>query len=141
MATYKVLQDIEAEDKLLGPFTLKQFIFGIITFGIGFINFKLVTATELSIIRWPFVVVFAVPMIVFGFLAAPISRDQPNDIWLLARLRFLIRPHNRIWNQTGISNLVTITVPKRIETVFTDGLSQTEVRSRLNALANTLDSR
>lgn len=25
MATYKVLQDIEAEDKLLGPLTLKQF--------------------------------------------------------------------------------------------------------------------
>ena len=28
MATYKVIQDIEAEDKFLGPLTLKQFIFG-----------------------------------------------------------------------------------------------------------------
>ena len=27
MATYKVIQDIEAEDKLVGPLTLKQFIY------------------------------------------------------------------------------------------------------------------
>ena len=27
MATYKVPQDVEAEDKLLGPFTFRQFIY------------------------------------------------------------------------------------------------------------------
>ena len=27
MATYKVIQDIEAEDKLIGPLTLRQFIY------------------------------------------------------------------------------------------------------------------
>lgn len=141
MATYKVLQDIEAEDKLLGPLTLKQFIFAIIAVGIGFIEFKLITAPELSIMRWPFVVVLLLPMALFGFLAAPIGRDQPNDIWLLARLRFLIKPHVRIWNQDGISQLVTITVPKKIQEVFTNGLDQREVQSRLTALASTLDSR
>ncbi len=31
MATYKVLQDIEAEDKILGPLSLRQFIYGLIT--------------------------------------------------------------------------------------------------------------
>lgn len=141
MATYKVLQDIEAEDKLLGPLTLKQFIFAIITIAIGFIEFKLITATALSIVRWPFVVILLLPMAVFGFLAAPISRDQPNDIWLLARLRFLLKPHVRIWNQDGQSQLVTITVPKKIIKVFTNGLDQSEVQSRLTALASTLDSR
>lgn len=141
MATYKVLQDIEAEDKLLGPLTLKQFIFAIITIAIGFIEFKLATTTALSVVRWPFVVILLLPMAVFGFLAAPISRDQPNDIWLLARLRFLLKPHVRIWNQDGQSQLVTITVPKKLIKVFTNGLDQTEVQSRLSALASTLDSR
>ena len=28
MATYKVIQDIEAEDKLVGPLTLRQFVYG-----------------------------------------------------------------------------------------------------------------
>lgn len=141
MATYKVLQDIEAEDKLLGPLTLKQFIFAIIAVALGFINFKLATAGALGVVRWPLMLVFVLPMALFGFLAAPIGKDQSNEIWLIARLRFMFKPRKRIWNQDGLSELVTITVPKKIEKIYTDGLSQTEVKSRLKALANTLDSR
>ena len=37
MATYKVIQDIEAEDKLVGPLTLRQFIYA----GIAAINLYL----------------------------------------------------------------------------------------------------
>jgi hypothetical protein len=62
-------------------------------------------------------------------------------VWALARIRFLFKPRRRIWNQTGVKELVTITAPKRVEKVYTDGLSQTEVRSRLEALAQTIDSR
>lgn len=141
MATYKVLQDIEAEDKILGPLTLKQFIFAIITFAIGFINFKIVTTPGLSVTRWPLAILFLIPMLLFGFLAAPIGRDQPNDVWLLARVRYLVKPHQRVWNQDGVNQLVTITAPKKIEQVRTNGLNQYEVESRLKALANTLDSR
>jgi hypothetical protein len=35
MATYKVIQDIEAEDKLVGPLSLKQFIFALIAIFLG----------------------------------------------------------------------------------------------------------
>jgi hypothetical protein len=56
-------------------------------------------------------------------------------------LRFAIKPRIRIWNQSGVKELVTVTAPKRIEHNYTNGLSQTEVRSRLRALADTLDSR
>lgn len=141
MATYKVLQDIEAEDKLLGPLTLKQFIFAAITIGIGYIQFVLLTSSAPILLRLPFIVALLAPMLVFGFLAAPIGQDQPNDIWLFARLRFLLVPHKRIWNQDGISNLVTITAPKKEVHTYTNGLSQTEVKSRLQALADTVDSR
>src|SRR6202012_3774525 len=44
-------------------------------------------------------------------------------------------------DQSGVKELVTITAPKKIEKTFTDGLSQTEVKSRLSALADTIDSR
>jgi hypothetical protein len=141
MSTYKVLQDIEAEDKLLGPLTLKQFIFAIIFLAIGFVEFKLATTVGLSLVRWPIVLALLPVFIIFGFLAAPISRDQPNDIWLLARVRFIVKPHKRIWNQDGISELVTINVPKKLEHFMTNGLNQREVQSRLSALASTLDSR
>jgi len=41
MATYKVIQDIEAEDKLLGPMTLRQFIYAVIVVVMGFVAFRL----------------------------------------------------------------------------------------------------
>jgi hypothetical protein len=84
---------------------------------------------------------FVLPGIFFGFFALPFGRDQPTEVWFLAKLRFWFKPRRRIWDQSGVKELVTITVPKTIERVLTDGLSQTEVKSRLSALANTIDSR
>lgn len=135
MATYKVLQDIEAEDKLLGPLTLKQFIFAVITLVFVFIAFVFSNITIFLAIPW------LIPIAFFGFMASPIGRDQPNDVWLAARIRFMTMPRKRIWNQSGIIELVTITAPKVIQHQFTNNLSQNEVRSRLGALASTMDSR
>jgi len=135
MATYKVLQDIEAEDKLLGPLTLKQFIFAIITICLLFLTFFIAQANILLAIPW------LVPIAFFGFMATPIGRDQPNDVWLAARIRFLIKPRKRTWNQSGMEELVTINVPKKVEIQRSDGLSQTEVKSRLSALSSLMDTR
>lgn len=135
MSTYKVIQDIEAEDKLIGPLSLRQFIYAIIVVVMGFIAFKLALVTPYLAIP------FLPPMALFGVLAAPVGVDQSSEIWLLAKIRFHLKPRRRIWDQSGIAELVTITVPKRIEHQLTDGLSQTEVKSRLRALANTIDSR
>jgi hypothetical protein len=135
VATYKLIQDIEAEDHILGPLTLRQFIFALIaifSFYMCFIAFS-----KHFVVLWAFIL----PGIFFGFFAMPFGRDQPTEIWFLAKLRFWFKPRRRIWDQSGVKELVTITVPKKIERVLTDGLSQTEVKSRLSALANTIDSR
>lgn len=136
MATYKVIQDIEAEDKLLGPLTLRQFIYAGIALSCLWLGYIVVSkgAAFLVLLILPF-------FIVSGFFAVPWSREQPTELWALARVRFLFKPRKRIWDQSGIKELVTITVPKRIEKVYSDGLSQTEVHSRLHALAETIDSR
>ena len=135
MATYKVIQDIEAEDKLLGPFSLRQFIYLIIVAVSLFIGYRLVLTA------W-FLALPLVPLIVFfGLLAAPLGGSQSSEVWLLARIRFVIKPKKRIWDQSGIKDLVTITAPKKIQRILTNNLSQAEVRSRLEALANTIDSR
>jgi hypothetical protein len=135
MATYKVIQDIEAEDKLLGPLTLRQFIYATIVVVSGFIAFKLLFVS-------PWLILPMLPhMILFGVLAAPFGHDQPSEVWLLAKIRFLIKPRRRIWDQSGVKELVTITAPRKIEHALTKNLSQIEVKSRLQALANTIDSR
>jgi hypothetical protein len=135
MATYKVIQDIEAEDKLVGPLTLKQFIFAAIAACFAFVAFMIASKTTI------FAAIPFLPFILaFGIMAAPLGRDQPTDIWLAAKIRFFIKPRRRIWDQSGIKELVTITVPKRIEKHLSNGLSQQEVKSRLKALADTIDS-
>ncbi len=135
MAVYKVPQDVEAEDHILGPLTLRQFIFAII--------FALATWTTWMLIRVN--VLLALPMLpilaIAGFLAAPVSRQQPNEVWLTAMLHYYLKPRRRIWDQSGLSQLVKITAPKRDDHTYTDGLSQYQVQSRLKLLANTLDSR
>lgn len=141
MAVYKVIQDIEAEDRLLGPLTFKGLVYAGITALLGFINFRLFAAGSLGPIRWGFILVLLLPMALFGVLASPLGRDQPTEVWLLSRIRFMLKPRLRIWSQAGLSELVKITVPKRIERKLTKGYTEEEVSSRLQALASTLDSR
>jgi hypothetical protein len=89
-----------------------------------------------------FMAIILVPIaLIVGFFAIPWGRDQPTEIWALARVRYIMKPRRRIWNQSGVKELVTITAPKRQQETYTDGLTQTEVKSRLHALADTLDSR
>ncbi len=136
MATYKVPQDVEADDKFLGPLSFKQFVFGGLTAVCGYLVFILLTKNLAFLTP-----IFGLPMIVFGFLTFPWSKEQPTELWLAARIRFLIKPRRRIWDQTGMKHLVEITVPKQVARNFTDGLSQGEVRNRLSALATMVDSR
>lgn len=136
MATYKVIQDIEAEDKLIGPLTLRQFIYAGVTAICGYLTFLVVSKHA-----W-FLAIFFVPVgLASAFFAWPWGRDQPTEIWALAKIRYLVKPRRRIWDQSGAKELVTITVPKKVVVNYSNGLSQTEVNSRLRALAETIDSR
>lgn len=136
MATYKVIQDIEAEDHILGPLSLRQFIYGLIA-ALCFYLCYIVISRGAGYL----VVLFLPPGLFCAFFAAPFGKDQPTEIWALAKIRFYFKPRKRIWDQSGMKELVSITVPKKVEIHRTDGLSQIEVRSRLSALANTIDSR
>lgn len=136
MGTYKVLQDIEAEDTIIGWMTPRQAVYAAIVIVSGFIGFMLISNDA-----WWVALPMLPHMILFAVLAGPFVHDQPSEVWLLAKIKFFLKPRRRIWDQSGIKDLVTITVPKRIEKNLTDGLTQSEVKSRLSALANTIDSR
>lgn len=135
MGTYKVLQDIEGEDHLILWLTPKQTIYAAITIVSCVLAFLLGKVNIVLGIPW------IIPIAFFGFLAAPLGKDQPNDVWAAAQLRFYLKNRKRIWDQSGMQELVHITVPKREEKVYTDGLNQGEVKSRLKALSTTIDSR
>lgn len=136
MATYKLIQDIEAEDHIIGPLTLRQFIFGLVACFLYYLCFIVATKHVYFLL-----IILAPPTLFCTFFAVPFGRDQPTEVWALAKIRFWFKPRRRIWDQSGVKELVTITVPKKIERVLTNGLSQNEVESRLKVLAKTLDTR
>jgi hypothetical protein len=136
MATYKVLQDIEAEDKLVGPLTLRQCIYAAIMCASLWLGF--LSATKHAAVL---LVAFVPVAGLTGFFAFPWKQDQPTEVWALAKIRFYLKPRRRVWDQSDAKQLVTITAPKHIERHLTNGLDQDEVRSRLSALAATIDSR
>lgn len=137
MATYKVIQDIEAEDKLVGPLSLRQFIYAGVAAVALYICF-------LSVSRGvSFLIVFFLPVaLIGGFFGFPWKGEQPTEIWALARLRFMVKPRTRIWNQDGVKDLVTVMAPRNLPSKRpVRNLTQSEVESRLKALADTIDSR
>ena len=134
MATYKVPQDVEADDKLIGPFSFRQFIYLIIVVLAGVGAWGLAQLfIGLAIIPLPIIVFF-------GALALPIRKDQPMEIYLAAIVSFYLKPHKRLWDPEGIETLIEITAPKTYEDNRTKGLSQNEAEQRLSYLANIVDS-
>ncbi|HEX6258628.1 MAG TPA: PrgI family protein [Candidatus Saccharimonadales bacterium] len=135
MAVYKVPQDVEAEDKLLGPFSFRQFIYLIIVAVSGLIGWGL---AQVSI----FLVAIPLPvMILFGILALPLRKDQPMETYLAAMIQFFLKPKRRLWNPDGTVSLVQITAPKVAEEQRTKNLSENEAINRLSYLAQIMDTR
>lgn len=134
MAVYKVPQDVEADDKLIGPFSFRQFIYLIIA------AIAIAIAWGLSQLFIPLVVIPLPVIVFFGALALPLRKDQPMEIYLAAVVSFYLKPRRRLWQPDGIQSLVEITAPKVEEVRRSKDLSQSEAEQRLSYLANIVDT-
>ena len=135
MAIYKVPQDVEAEDKLLGPFSFKQFIFLLIAAG------SIAVAYGLSRILLPLAIIPLPVIIFFGVLALPLRKDQPMEVYLAAIISFILKPKKRLWRPDGIEAMIEVIAPKNEDQQYGKGYSEEEVQRRLSYLANLVDSR
>lgn len=135
MAVYKVPQDVEAEDKLVGPFGFRQFVYLGIAGGTGFIGYLLFQIQ-------PVLLVIPIPIIIFFVvLALPLRKEQPMETYLLALLRFYLKPKLRLWNPDGTITYVEIVAPKMVEQKLTKDLVGETATERLDYLARIMDSR
>jgi len=87
MASYKVIQDIEAEDKLVGPLTLRQFIYAGIVALCLYLGFYIYNCT---------CNIFSsnsgaggINRRIFCF---PWKLNQPTETWALAMIKFSLSP-------------------------------------------------
>lgn len=96
---YKVPQHIDIEDKIVGPFTMKQFIYLLISGSIVYA-------------WWNFSNTFVdpSPMVIFIPLALPVGflglafallkiNDRPFEVFVLSLLRFIFSPKQRVWHE------------------------------------------
>lgn len=134
MSRYKVAQDVEAEDKILGPFSFRQFIYLLVAAA------GIALAWGLSQVFLPLAVIPVPIILLFGALALPLRKDQPMEVYLAAVVSFYTKPRRRMWQPDGINSLIEITVPEKVEIERTKNLSQDEAERRLAYLSQLADT-
>ena len=134
MAEHKVPQDVEADDKLIGPFSFRQFVYLMVALGCGFVAFVFAQiAIPLAIIPAPVCIFFLI-------IALPLRKDQPTEIYVAALVKYFLKPKTRIWQADGEKPLVEISNPTIDEAPKIKDLAGDEVSRRLSFLSNLSDT-
>jgi hypothetical protein len=134
MAQYKVPQDVEADDKLLGPFSFRQFVYLLIAGAL--------LALAIGLFQlFPVLVIIPIPFILFFLaLALPLKKDQPMETYLAALLSFYLKPRKRTWKSGQRETTINITAPKIVDDIRTKDITSEEATNRLSFLANIVDT-
>ena len=136
MAQYKVPQDVEADDKLLGPFSFRQFVYLLIAGGLIALSVGLFQLFPLlAIIPVPFVLLLAA-------LALPLKKDQPMETYLAAIVSYYLKPRTRIWIPGQRETTINIIAPKQKndDETRTRDITGEEATHRLSFLADIVDT-
>ncbi len=134
MANYKVPQDVEADDKLLGPFNFRQFIYLLIVAAL------IALAWAIGQIFPLFAIIPIIPALFLLVLALPLRKDQPMETYIAALISFYTKPNKRYWFPGQRESTIQITAPKTVEKALTKNITEEEAGRRLSFLANVVDS-
>ena len=134
MAQYKVPQDVEADDKLLGPFSFRQFVYLLVAaacIGLAVALFQL----------FPVLAIIPVlPALFFVVLALPLKKDQPMETYLAAIVSYYLKPHTRKWMPGQRESTIAISAPKVEDDTRARDITGEEATHRLSFLANIVDT-
>ncbi len=134
MGQYKVPQDVETEDKILGPLSIKQFIYVIIALLWAFLMWRIFSFSILIAI------VFAFPVTGFFLMLGFGQREGvPFEDFVVAFIRFLIVPRKRMWIKDDSKEVVVQDAPKKDPTHVSSTKNVTP--GQLKQLASIIDTR
>jgi hypothetical protein len=139
---YKVPQNIDMEDKIVGPFTMKQFIYLLICGAViyGWWNYLQSSYVDFAL---EFAVV-AIPVGLLGFALALVKiNDRPFEYFLLNLARFIASPKHRKW-QDGFEEEAVIFLnknEKKKEETIRDTGDLDQLAKQLEAHAATLQEK
>ncbi|MBR3322185.1 PrgI family protein [Candidatus Saccharibacteria bacterium] len=134
MAQYKVPQDVEADDKLLGPFSFRQFVYLLIA--------GILVAVAVGLFQiFPLLAIIPLPpVLLLVALALPLKKDQPMETYLAAVASYYLKPRKRLWMPGQRESTITITAPKIVEDDKTRDITGEEATHRLSFLADIVDT-
>lgn len=133
---FKVPQNIDLEDKIVGPLTLIQFVYVLVGGLICYIIFQLFTAH----IGW--VMLVDIPIaVVFLALAFLKIQDQPLSHFINAGIQYFSRPKTRFWLRQGVSPIIVNDIPVQIKKADVAISKKKIEKSDLEKLANVLDTK
>jgi hypothetical protein len=139
MGQYKVPQDVEAEDKLIGPLSLRQFIYviiGVVWAGLMFFILRPNNSPSPAV-NYTIMAVLIIPITGF-FLLLGFGRRQEQSFekYFVALVRFYFVPRVRVWDK----DLSTVELVKE-EVAAPEIITEKNVsKSSLEQLALVMDT-
>ena len=131
---FVVPQFIDIEPKILGPITPRQLITIIVTFGLGFICFKL---ADFTLFIFEAVILLAVG----GSFAFAKVNHQPLHFFLFNVAAAIKKPKLRVWNkQSSPFQEKELKVKKELPAELNDTRRKPLFRSRLSQIALLVDT-
>lgn len=134
MGQYKVPQNVEAEDKIFGPFSFRQFIYLLISGGAG------VLMWILGSVYWALALIPLPILIIALILALPLRQDQSMENYLLAMLKYFFMPKKRIWKSGSSETIVEIDATPLETPPPTKDIRGEDAINRISFLSNVLDT-
>ncbi len=130
---YKIPQNVDVEDKLVGPLTLKQFLELLFGAAFAYIIFRMVPG---------FIFIFTgIPILLIALgLAFYKINDQPLEKIILAAISFYSKPQKRVWKKVPHLQNLTIKEEKPEKPKKISFGEEINIKSRLEELAYILDT-
>lgn len=133
MGQYKVPQNVETEDKILGPLSVKQFIYVIIALMWAFLMWRIFASYIILVL------IFAFPVTGFFLLLGFGQREGvPFEDYVVAFIRFLMVPRKRMWIKDDSKEVIVQDQEKPIDYA---SLNKNVSAGQLKKLANIIDTR
>ena len=132
---FKVPQNIDLEDKIVGPLTLVQFLYVLGGGLIDYILFQSIAPKSMAVF-----LILAIPIaLIAAGMAFVKIQDQPLSHFIKAGIYYYTHPKARFWKKVGVTESVLVAPPK---TVVKEGFVPHKkiVKSDLEKLANVLDT-
>jgi hypothetical protein len=135
MGQYKVPQNVEAEDKILGPFSARQFVYLLIAALTGGLIWWAASSPA-----WP-LLFLPLPFCLLSLaLALPLRKDQPMETYLLAIIKYILLPKKRIWRPGSfMPNVDVEAIVVNDDPVLKD-IRGADAANRISFLSQVVDS-